>query len=516
MRDFSSEYTSESPDLMGFFARPAKALFTTTPRTAPWDSAFVEALAEYNSRLGGRPLFLGDEAVVITGQQPGLFTGPLYTIYKAMTAILLAKRVHDRFGTRCVPVFWVASDDHDFNEVRTAHVLTKSHELLSLTYTPEENVDSLPIYRVPLSDSLHGLIDQLASSTVGSEFRDEIAQFLHESLDASGSLADWTARILARLFRDTPLIIFSPHLPLARTLAVPVIEQEVRDPLVSTMLLNDAGRRLRELDFHQQVVKGDTECNFFVEMGGRRRKVVFEGEQYALPEEPLTCSRDDLVEMLHASPERFTANVALRCVVQQHLFPVVAYVAGPGEIAYWAQLKPLFRHFGKEMPVVYPRARCVVTNLKCRQIMEQLQITMEDAAGPVEPLIERALRTAPPDPAQEVVQRSRDSAVAGIRALAQELEPLSPTAASMTRKLEERINAELERIERSIARADEEHADAVRKQVMRVCTTLFPMRKRQERVLNIFSFLFEHGWGLIPRLIKEIDIESFDVKEVEL
>jgi len=516
MRDLSAEYLAEAPDLMGFFARPARALFATAPKTGPWDAAFVEALTEYNTRLGGRPLFLGDEAVVITGQQPGLFTGPLYTIYKAVTAILLAKKVHDRFGARCVPVFWVAGDDHDFEEVRTAHVLSKSHELLPLTYTPEQNVDGLPMYRVSLDESLHSLVDQLAASTIGSEFRDEVAQFLHESLDASASLADWTARIIARLFRDTPLIVFSPHLPVARLLAMPVLEREIRDPLVSTMLLNDTGRRLRELDFHQQVVKGDTECNVFLEMGGRRRKVLFENEQYLIPEEPLTCSTEDLAQMLYAAPERFTANVALRCVVQQHLFPVVAYVAGPGELAYWAQLKPLFRHFGKEMPVVYPRARCLLTNLKCKQIMDEFQFTLEEVAGPVEALVARALHAASRAPAQEVIQRDRGEIVQAIRSLATELDPLNSTAAGMTRKLEERIDTEFDRIERAITKADEEHATTVRKQVVRVCSTLFPLRKPQERVLNIFSFLFEYGWGLIPRLIKELDVESHDVKEIEL
>lgn len=516
MRDLAAEYLAESPDLMGFFARPASALFSIAPKTASWDPSFVEALTEYNTGLGGRPLFMGDEAVVITGQQPGLFTGPLYTIYKAMTAILLAKKVHDRFGVRCVPVFWVAGDDHDFEEVRTAHVLSKSHEVLPLTYAPEGDVDGLPMHRVPLEASLHALIDRMAASTTGSEFRGEVAQFLHESLDASHSMADWTARILSRLFRETPLILFSPHLPAARALSAAVFEREINDPLVSTMLLNDAGRRLRELDFHQQVVKGETECNFFVDVDGRRRKVVFEEERYTLPEESAAYTAAELIQILHAAPERFTANVALRCIVQQHLFPVAAYVAGPGELAYWAQLKPLFRHFGKEMPVVYPRARCLLTNLKSRQIMEDFGFALEDVTGPVEGLVERALNAASRAPAQEAVRRNRDAIVQSIQSLAGELDPLNANAASMTRKLEERVGGDLDRIERAIAKADEEHATTVRKQVMRVCTTLFPLRKPQERVLNIFSFLFEQGWGLIPRLIKELDIESFDVKEIEL
>jgi bacillithiol biosynthesis cysteine-adding enzyme BshC len=516
MRDLAAEYLAESPDLMGFFARPASALFGTAPKTAPWDPAFVEALTEYNTQIGGRPLFLGDEAVVITGQQPGLFTGPLYTIYKAMTAILLAKKVHDRSGVRCVPVFWVAGDDHDFEEVRTAHVLSKSHEVLSLTYAPEGNVAGLPVHRVPLEASLHGLIDRLASSTTGSEFRTEIAQFLHESLEASDSMADWTARILARLFCGTPLVLFSPHLPVARTLAAPVLEREIGDPLVSTMLLNDAGQRLRDLDFHRQVVKGGTECNFFIDADGRRSKVLFEDERYAVSEESASYSAEGLLQILHASPERFTANVALRCIVQQHLFPVAAYVAGPGELAYWAQLKPLFRHFGKEMPVVYPRARCLLTNSKCRQITDEFGFAPDAVTGPVEGLIERALNASSRAPAQEAVRRNRDAIVQSIQSLAGELDALNANAAAMTRKLKERVAGDLDRIERAIAKADEDHADSVRKQVLRVCATLFPLRKPQERVLNIFSFRFEHGWGLIPRLMKEINVESFDVKEIEL
>lgn len=516
MRDLFAEYVAENADLMPFFARPAKGLFAATPKTAPWEPSLVEALTDYNTRLGGRPLFMGDEAVVATGQQPGLFTGPLYTIYKAMTAILVAKKVHDRFGVCCVPVFWLASDDHDFDEVRAAHFLTKTHETLTLTYEPKEPVDGLPMYRVPAEASLHDLIDQAASQTTGSEFRNEIATFLHESLAASASLADWTARLMARLFQGTPLIVFSPHLPAARALAAPVIEKEIRDPLVSTMLLNDCGGRLRDLGYHQQVAKGDTECSFFLDMGGRRRKVLFSEDRYTLPEEQMTSTIDELAQMLGSAPDRFSPNVALRCIVQQHLFPVAAYVAGPGELAYWAQLKPLFRHFGKEMPVVYPRARGVLTSLKLKQIMEQFQFTLGDLAGPPDQLIERALQMTNRAPAQEILQRHRAAIQSAIEPLAEDLDSLNKPAAAMARKVRERVATELDHIERAIAKADEDHVETVRKQVARLYTTVFPFRKPQERALNIFSFLFEHGWGLIPRLIKSLDVESFEVREIEL
>lgn len=516
MRNLFAEYLEEKPELLAFFAGNPKSIFSTAPKPAPWAPSLVEALGAYQESLGGRHLFMGDEAVVITGQQAGLLTGPLYTIYKAATALVLAKRVHDRFGIRCVPVFWVAGDDHDFEEARVTSIITKTNEILSLRYEPKANVDALPMYRVPIEASLHNLVDQAAAQANGSELRDEIAGFLHESLDASGSFADWMARIMARLFRDTPLVIFSPHIPAARALAAEIIDREIRDPMVSTMLVNGTGQRLQELGFPQQVEKGDADCNFFVEMGGRRRKVLFENDQYLIPDENVACTIEDMAMMLRSAPERFTPNVALRCVVQQHLFPVAAYVAGPGEIAYWAQLKTLFRHFGKDMPLVYPRARCVLTDMKLNQLMLKFQFELKDIAGPTEDLMKRALQVAERAPTQEIVQRHREPIMTAVRAMVEELDGASKAASGMAKKIEERMTEELDRLDVAILKDDEAQTEAVRKQVTRLCNTLFPFRKPQERVLSIFSFLFEYGWDLIPRIVKEIDVDSFGVKEIEL
>jgi uncharacterized protein YllA (UPF0747 family) len=168
------------------------------------------------------------------------------------------------------------------------------------------------------------------------------------------------------------------------------------------------------------------------------------------------------------------------------------------------------------MPVVYPRARCILTSRKLKQLMQAFQFSLSDLAGSPEELMERALNHVVRIAAQEVVQRRRRPIEEVLRPLAEELEPVNKSAAAMARKLLERVQADLDRIERTIMKGDEERIEATRKQVGRLCTSVFPFRKPQERALSIFSFLFEHGWGLIPRLIKELDIESFAVKEVEL
>ncbi|MBN2308569.1 MAG: bacillithiol biosynthesis cysteine-adding enzyme BshC, partial [Candidatus Hydrogenedentes bacterium] len=350
MRNLLDEYTRRAEDLTACFAKPLASLFESPPEARPWDAALVSALRAEQERLGSDAAFAGDEAVVVTGQQPGLFTGPLYTVYKAVTAVRLARAVQSRTGAPCVPVFWIGGEDHDFEEVRTAHFLTKSGKPLSLTCTPSTPVEGLPIYRVPVEPSLHDTVERAAAECPGSEFRGEIASFLHDSLDAAESLADWTARLIARLFKGTGLIVFSPQLPAAREAAAPVLAREIAEPLAATRLLTEAGTRLEALGFPVQVAKAAHECCFFVEADGRRRKVVFDDGRYLLPEDGAAYTPAELLELLENAPARFSPNVALRCVVQQRLFPTAAYVAGPGELAYWAQLRPLFEHFAPALP----------------------------------------------------------------------------------------------------------------------------------------------------------------------
>ena len=516
MAELSVEYTRDAPELMAFFEKPARALFDAAPEVAAWDKNLTSALATYQETIGSGGTFKGNEAVIITGQQPAIFTGPLYTIYKAVTAILLARKLEERFDKPCVPVFWVGSEDHDFEEARTAHFLTKNHGPLSLRYTPSADVEGLPMYRVPLEESLRGFIDQATEESIGGAFRDETKNFLHETLAASNSLAEWTTRVLAGLFRDTPLVFFSPDLPAARAAGAAIIAREIAEPLRSTALLNEAGNRLSRIGFPPQVTKGETECNFFLEVGVQRRKVLFEKKQFVIPEEELTYTGDEMQALLKESPERFSPNVALRCIVQQHLFPVAAYVAGPGELAYWAQLKPVFAHFDQPMPIVYPRAQCALTTIKLNKIRTKLGLDLDHLFEQPDALFERVLRNASNNPAYTFVSDERKKIETALQELAEGVRPHDKTAASMAEGLLKETLPKLDRIEKTILQADASKSDAARKQLERLCNSLAPLRKPQERVYTIISFLFEHGHDLIGRLLEETNVESFEMNEIEL
>lgn len=516
MRSVAADYLDQKPDLMAFYGASPRTLLTAPPKPAPWHGDLVAALNAYQEALGTAARVRGDEAVIVTGQQPALFTGPVYTVYKAATAVLLAEKTAAASGVPCVPVFWMGSDDHDFEEARTAHVLTKNHVPLTLQYDPAGDVRGMAMYRVPLDDSLHDLIDTISSETPGSEFRSEIQEDLHDILEKSSSLADWSARLLAKLFEGTPLIIFTPEMPAARRLMAGVFEKEMEDPLESTALLNDAGDRLSALGLERQLQKGDTECNFFVDCGGLRRKVVYEKDVFYLPEEEIRYTKDELVGLLRDSPERFSANVALRCITQQVLFNPAAYVAGPGELAYWAQFKSIFERFGEEMPIVYPRARVVLTSLKLEKLLSKYDLRIADLFSPIDTLIEGALKSTIQNPAYAIAQGKRGLVEEALQEYAHALESSDKQAHMLAEGLTKEVISRMNALEKAIIKSDQSRTETVRQHMQRLSNTFAPFRKPQERVYSVVSFLFKEGWGLVPRLLKELDVESFEINEVEL
>lgn len=518
MRDLHAEYLAGAPDLLPFYAAPPQTLLEAPGEPVAWDVGLREALQANAGRLRGDagPVRVPERGIaIVTGQQPGLFTGPLYTIYKACTAVVLARRIEERHGVPCMPVFWLGSDDHDFEETRTAHVLTKEHEPLELRYEPSQPVDGLPMFEVPLDASLQALIDRAVAGTPGSEWREPVADVLRRTLAESRSLAEWTGRLLGWLFARTPLVHFAPHWSESRRLAAPVLARELEEPLRSTALLNEAGARLQALGFTQQVVKAPDECNFFLFVNRRRCKVLFRDGLFVVPEESRRYEPGELRALLRDAPDRFSPNVALRCVVQQHLFGAAAYVAGPGEIAYWAELKPVFDHFGVSMPVVYPRAAAALTTLKLNKLMRKLGLTPADLLQPRDVLLDQALRRVIRSDVRETLQGRRGPVEAALASLADSLAS-DPGVGPMAASLRERVGDDLDRMERTLVRGDRAQVEAVERQVDRLLNALAPWRKPQERVYTVFSFLFEHGPGLIQRLIDELDVESFRMNEVEL
>ncbi len=509
-------YLAGDPALAPFFGTMPERFFDTLPPARPLNPTLAGALRAAQRALGLERVIPENARYIVTGQQAGIFGGPLYTVFKAVTAIRLAREVAARTGDPCVPLFWAASEDHDFAEVRTAHFLTQRHEVLPLDYAPEAPVDGRPMHLVPAGESLHALIDAAAGQCAGSELTPEVTAFLHDTLSASDSLSDWFLRVMAGLFKDTELVFFAPHWPAARALAAPVLRRELEAPLASTALVTETGARLSALGHPPLIARADRACNFFLLVDGRRRKAQYDGGRFLLPEEEgRSHSQAELLALLDADPERFSPNVALRPVVQQALFPAAAYVGGPGEVAYWAQLKPVFAHFGQVMPAVWPRARAVLLGAKDRKLLGRLGLDPARLADGPEAAAEAALRGMPLPPQAAFLVRRRAAVEADLSALAGEMRGLGPDVASLAEGIAEAAARGFGRLDRALLRADRVRVETVEKQTRRLCNTFAPLGKPQERVFCPFSWVFSEGFGMADRLLRELDPHVPGLQEIE-
>lgn len=509
-------YVNGDETLAPFLGATPSRLWEQPPHTAPLDEQLAAEIAEFNVSVGGsRPDLAGPLAVISTGHQPTLFTGPLYTVYKAISAIQAAERIEEKHGVKCIPLFWIAGDDHDLEEASTVHVLTKKNEPHALNYAPE-NAEGRPLDAVPLDGSLEALAKEAAAVVPGSEFRDDVLDALLDSVKQANSMTEWMARLLARLFHGTRLVLFVPSLPRARELAAYVMRQEIEQPLESARRVNARGAALEKLGFTAQVVKGAADCNFFLDVDGYRRKVTFEADHFIAAESGSRFTKDELLAELDRNPGRFSPNVILRCVVQQHLFPTASYIAGPGEVAYWAQLKSVFEQFDLPMPVVYPRASAVLTTIKLNKLMKKYGLAPAQLGQDPERLVEHALAAEAKNPAIGALKSAREAVSQTLEELSRTTAKLAPNATDTAKRLVDRTQEEFDRMERALLRVDDRKVETVRQQIERLCNALAPLRKPQERVFTVFSYLFDQGWELVPRLLRELDLDEFGLQEIEL
>jgi bacillithiol biosynthesis cysteine-adding enzyme BshC len=447
---------------------------------------------------------------VVTGQQPGIFTGPLYTIYKTLTAIKLAKHISATFEVEAVPVFWNASEDHDFEEVRHVEFINRDDRVISLLYEPQADIERKSIFDIPLEPSLGFLIDLMAGDTSESEFKSFLIDLLRNSLGRCYSLADWFSNLMQALFGEYGLIILDAHLPPCRQLARPVIGREIKMPTRSSRLINETGAQLRALGYHQQIERQPDDVNFFFYAQGRRNKVRFRQGNFVVDSIGLQYDQTEMLDMLAEEPQRFSPSAALRPLVQDHILPTAAYVGGPGEISYFAQMRNVYSFFDLVMPVIFPRARVTLVEARMAKILERYGLHVNDANKSRKDLLQTVLSQKLTSPVIQSCDRKLEVIQVVLDEFRREVGEVDPTLVEPVDKLKRKIGYEMDKLRDRLAQSQDQDFEVAEQQVDKLRAHLFPEGKEQERVLNIFPYLFQHGVQLIAILEKKLDIMSFE------
>ena len=474
------------------FPEQRRAALIAALRTQNPPSAALEKLAQAGT------------VAVVTGQQVGLFSGPAYTIYKALTAIKVANALTTQ-GIPAVPVFWLATEDHDFAEVNHAWVFDPDHNPLKLEM--RRSAGAQPAGDVTL---VAPPVRELRAHLRGFPFGEQVTDLVEDTYRPGSTLGKAFGELLRQLLADFDILQVNPMLPAFRELAAPAIRLAVeRTPELTEQIL----RRNSELlaaGYHAQVhVEPSTSFVFLLEEGKR-----------------LSLRRHDDFYMLNG--RRFTTaeladrcatlspNALLRPVVQDTMLPTAAYIAGPAELAYLAQSEVIYRDLLGHMPAALPRSGFTLLDERSNKLLTRYGLSLPDFFHGEEVLRERMAGKLVPPSLNEALQATATSVDEALGRLHSDIAAFDPTLASALERSTRKIRYQLGKVERKTGREALRRDARAARDAASLYGLIYPEHHLQERLYSILPFLARHGTDLISRLYDVVDLACPDHRMVVL
>lgn len=477
----------------------------------------AEALYSYNAAHGASEAALhhieqlkNGALVVIGGQQAGLWSGPLMVLHKAVTIIQSAAAASKQLGRPVVPVFWIAGEDHDWEEANHACLVTSEPRLRKLELRRPKGPRT-SVSRTLLSEGQwQQALAELAAALPDSPHKPELLERLHSFTANAASLTDMFASLLAWLFGPQGLIVMDADAPALRKLESPMFEQIIRANEELYAAYEAAQRRLSELGYPIQAEQAEHSANLFLfaqhagaqSTSGDRLLLQLSGDRFEDRKGRISFSREELLELARREPERLSNNVLTRPLMQDYLFPVLATVLGPGEIAYWASTGGAFKQLGMEMPIVVPRRSFTLVDAWTVKHMSKYKLSVDTVLREFEQhrsqWLDRQEGLQPLDLPLEQMQRELERMYEPVLAeLARYGSDMAALGETNRRKVIEQLEYLKSRLHLERSRRHEEQL----RQMERVRLLLWPLGKPQERVLNVVQLWNQWGLNWLKQLL---------------
>ncbi len=453
-----------------------------------------KALLEQQKRWGGESSSvekLASGAVaVLTGQQPGLFTGPHYTVLKAITTVKLA-RVLEEMGVPAVPVFWIAGEDHDHDEISYTSILDRDAGLRKIE-VELANGDSTPVGWLQLRSDVETAISDCLSGLPESEFQPEIRTLLQSAYRPGASPVDAFAQVMSAVFKGSGLILADPLDPELKRIAGSTLHLAVRQSGDMRTAVLARSRALAEAGYHEQVKVDENFTGLFA-LRGRSR----------LPMRP-----DELSTTPTLSP-----NVLLRPAVQDAIFPTAAYVGGPAEIAYFAQAGGVYDTLNRPMPPVFPRLSATLVEARVARALKKYEVSFEEALRGRDFLKRRIVEGSQ---GVEIFDNARDRISTELDSLRAALNAVDPTLQGALDTSRQKVLYQVETLRTRFINAEAARNKMLDRHLDVIVNSLHPEKKLQERVINVTSFLVRYGLGFIDMLEKTLDLDCLEHQVIEI
>jgi bacillithiol biosynthesis cysteine-adding enzyme BshC len=494
--DRASPYYAGNPMDSGSYAASAAEIQYPEERRAQ----LVSALREQNGDNPALDLLANPGTLaVVTGQQVGLFSGPAYTIYKALTAAKLAARLTER-GIPAVPVFWLATEDHDLEEINHCWIFNRDHQPVRAEVSGS-NPTHQPVGEIRIAEPPTG---ELRESLQGFPFGDEVTAMVEQAYVPGETLGAGFAALLKRVLSRYGLLYVDPMRASVRKMAAPLIRQVLATAPDLMKLLLERNRELVDRGYHAQVhLENRTSLVFLLEEG-RRLTLHRQNGDY------VTNGRRFSTNELADRAEQLSPNALLRPVVQDYILPTVADVGGPGELAYLAQTEVIYRSLLGRMPVAMPRAGFTLLDARSAKLMRRYELSLQDFFGGEGCLCGQVSRKLVPPSLSAAFEETKSAATRQLGKLEAQLVSFDRSLASAFDKSRRKILYQLSKIEQKTGREAFRREERASRDTAYLCDLVYPQKHLQERFYSILPFLARHGVDLVGRLYDNVHLDCPD------
>jgi bacillithiol biosynthesis cysteine-adding enzyme BshC len=431
---------------------------------------------------------------IVTGQQAGLFGGPLFTLYKALTAAKLAAQISTDHGVPAVAVCWVEAEDHDWDEVASASVLDSELQRRTITLPAPPGAGHSPVGTIKVGDDMARVIDELASTLPHTEFTADLIATLRQAYAPGISMSDAFARVLDRTLGDLGLVVYECSDRAAKPLASAVFAHEVSHPGRTWSLAGEAGQQLAAAGYHTQVDAASQTGAALFRIDGSRSAVD-------------AADAATLIADARTRPETFSPNVLLRPIVEDSLFPTVCYVSGPNELAYLAQLRTVYEHFGVPMPLFYPRSSATILDSASARFLEKHDLPFEALQARDESALNRLLAASLPESVERALHEADAAIQDKMTAVIASVTAIDATLAGAAKSTLGKLQHDMTTLRGKVISAAKKRDETLRRQFFRAQAQAFPDGIPQERALSSVALLNRYGPALVHTLVQELPLD---------
>ncbi|HWA58517.1 MAG TPA: bacillithiol biosynthesis cysteine-adding enzyme BshC [Gemmatimonadales bacterium] len=478
------------------------------PREGGIDPALREAFVAATGTADGLARLCDPSTLVVTtGQQPGLLTGPLYTIHKALSAVALARICEERWRRPVVPVFWAAGGDHDFAEGNHASWIGADGTTVTMTLRERApDAPLTPLYREPVGPEIVPVLERLEQDLAQTAFGGEVMALFRRWYRPEANLAESCAHVIAELLAPFGVLVFDATHPAVKQAQMPHLLRALERSAALDQALEQRHRELTAEGRDPGVTVGDGATLVMFEGREGRDRLVARSPGFQTRRSQEQLSLAEVERFARDEPGRFSPNVLLRPAIESALLPTVAYLAGPGELRYLALAEAVYQTLGIPRQLPLPRWSGIMLDARVDRVLDKYKASLEELMEPGQRLEARVVRDQLPAEARQALEQLRAAITQNYEILARAAAGIDPTIEKPVRNLAARAVSDSEEAEKKLVNHLKKRQEIETRQIARARELVLPLGRPQERVHTIAAWLARYG----PTLLTDLETTALD------